>query len=158
MDLDVVVTDKAGRPVPDLKREDFTVRVGGNVVPIDYFARVEEGAIHAPYLATASPDQGGNYLVPISVTLLASALTFVSEGKMQRATADLSIGVLDDSGRMSDIARQEAAFTIPEGADSSSLVYTTKLKTRKGNQRIVVNLRDRASGKMGTAKADVRVE
>jgi hypothetical protein len=101
---------------------------------------------------------GGNYLVPISVTLLASALTFVSEGKMQRATADLSIGVLDDSGRMSDIARQEAAFTIPEGADSSSLVYTTKLKTRKGNQRIVVNLRDRASGKMGTAKADVRVE
>ena len=101
---------------------------------------------------------GGNYLVPISVTLLASALTFVSEGKMQRATADLSIGVRDDSGRMSDIARQEAAFTIPEGADSSPLVYTTKLKTRKGNQRIVVNLRDRASGKMGTAKADVRVE
>jgi hypothetical protein len=77
---------------------------------------------------------------------------------MQRATADLSIGVLDDGGRMSDIARQEAAFTIPEGADSSPLVYTTKLKTRKGNQRIVVNLRDRASGKMGTAKADVRVE
>jgi len=57
MDLDVVVTDKAGRPVPDLKREDFTVRVGGKVVPIDYFARVEEGAIHAPDLATASPDQ-----------------------------------------------------------------------------------------------------
>ena len=57
MDLDVVVTDKAGRPVPDLKREDFTVKVGGKMVSIDYFARVEEGAIHAPDLATASPDQ-----------------------------------------------------------------------------------------------------
>ena len=45
MDLDVVVTDRAGRPVTDLKREDFTVKVGGKVVPIDYFAKVEEGGI-----------------------------------------------------------------------------------------------------------------
>jgi hypothetical protein len=32
------------------------------------------------------------------------------------------------------------------------------LQTRKGNQRIVVNVQDRVSGRMGTAKADVRVE
>ncbi|HEY3170614.1 MAG TPA: hypothetical protein VGK08_06395, partial [Thermoanaerobaculia bacterium] len=57
MDLDVVVTDRSGRPIPDLKREDFTVRLGGKTVPIDYFARVDEGTIHAPDLATASPDQ-----------------------------------------------------------------------------------------------------
>jgi hypothetical protein len=37
MDLDVVVTDRDGRPVPDLKREDFTVRLAGKPVPIDYF-------------------------------------------------------------------------------------------------------------------------
>jgi hypothetical protein len=244
MDLDVVVTDKAARPVADLKREDdsrlgFTALQGSQdgmvmlsretgglallnandlrpgleqvyqdsavyyslgvtlakisstayqSVRVDvnrkgvtvrtrrgYAARTDadrdrdvvQAALRTNLSYTDIPltlrtepatKDGGNYLVPISVTLLASALTFVSEGKMQRATADLSIGVLDDSGRMSDIARQEAAFTIPEGADSSSLVYTTKLKTRKGNQRIVVNLRDRASGKMGTAKADVRVE
>jgi hypothetical protein len=29
---------------------------------------------------------------------------------------------------------------------------------RKGNARIVVNVRDKATGKMGTAKADVHVE
>ena len=57
MDLDVAVTDKAGRPVSNLTRDDFTVRIGGKVVPIDYFARVDEGTIHAPDLATASPDQ-----------------------------------------------------------------------------------------------------
>ena len=57
MDLDVVVTDRDGKRVTDLKREDFTVRVGGKVVPIDYFARVEAGTIHAPDLSTASPDQ-----------------------------------------------------------------------------------------------------
>jgi hypothetical protein len=30
--------------------------------------------------------------------------------------------------------------------------------TRKGNHRIVVNVRDKVTGRMGTAKADLRVE
>jgi VWFA-related protein len=101
---------------------------------------------------------GGHFLLPISVTLPASALTFVPEGKVKRATADVSIGAMDDSGRISDVVRQEAAFTIPQGVETTSLDFTTKLYTRKGNQRIVVNVRDRASGRMGTAKADVRIE
>ena len=57
MDLDVVVTDSKGHPIPDLTRPDFTVKVDGKPVPIDYFARVEEGTIHAPDLATASPER-----------------------------------------------------------------------------------------------------
>ena len=102
--------------------------------------------------------EGRHFLLPISVTLPASALTFVPEGKVKRATADVSIGAMDDSGRVSDVVRQEAAFTIPLGVETTTLDFTTKLYTRKGNQRIVVNLRDRLSGKMGTAKADVRIE
>ena len=57
LDLDVDVTDSRGQPVTDLTREDFTVRIGKKAVPIDYFARVDEGAIHAPDLASASPEQ-----------------------------------------------------------------------------------------------------
>src|SRR5687767_5609878 len=57
MDIDVVVTGRDGRPVTDLRREDFTIRIDGKPVPIDYFARVDEGTIHAPDLANASPDQ-----------------------------------------------------------------------------------------------------
>ena len=57
MDLDVVVTDSRGRPVPDLTRQEFSVKVDGKPVPIDYFARIEEGAIHAPDLASASPER-----------------------------------------------------------------------------------------------------
>ncbi|HMA18484.1 MAG TPA: VWA domain-containing protein [Thermoanaerobaculia bacterium] len=102
--------------------------------------------------------EGRRYQVPISVTLPASALTFVPEGAERRATADVAIGVMDDAGRMSDVSQQEATFTLADGKDTEPLVYTATLKTRKGNQRIVVNLRDRASGKMGTAKADVRIE
>jgi hypothetical protein len=102
--------------------------------------------------------QGRRYAVPISVTVPASALTFAPEGDTRRATADVSIGVMDDSGRMSDVAREEATFTLPEGGEQAPLVYNATLQTRKGNHRIVVNLRDRASGRMGTAKADVRIE
>lgn len=101
--------------------------------------------------APATKD-GRRYKVPIQVTMPADALTFQDS----RATADVSIGVMDDAGRMSDVANQEATFT---SADAKApLVYTATLQTRKGNQRIVVNVRDRASGKMGTAKADVRIE
>lgn len=55
LDLDVVAT-KDGRPVTDLTREEFVVRVDKKVVPIDFFARVEAGTVHGPDLATASPD------------------------------------------------------------------------------------------------------
>src|SRR5450759_2879863 len=57
MDLDVVVTDSRGRPIPALTQREFSVKVDGKPVPIDYFARVEEGAIHAPDLASASPER-----------------------------------------------------------------------------------------------------
>src|ERR1700682_1121478 len=56
MDLDVSVTDSRGNPVSDLTQNDFRVTVDGKPVPIDYFTRVEEGTIHAPDLATASPE------------------------------------------------------------------------------------------------------
>lgn len=100
---------------------------------------------------------GSTYVVPISVSLPSSGLTFIPEGDVEKASADVAIGVMDDSGRASDVARQEATFTLPRGGQAN-LVFTTKLKMRKGNQRIVVNLRDKPTGRMGTAKADVRVE
>ncbi|HEY6064884.1 MAG TPA: VWA domain-containing protein [Thermoanaerobaculia bacterium] len=116
------------------------------------------GAIPMTLRTAPATKQGSRFTVPIAVTLPASALTFVPEGTGRRATADVSIGVMDDAGRMSDVAQQEATFTLPEGNSDAPLVYNATLQTRKGNQRIVVNLRDRASGKMGTAKADVRIE
>jgi VWFA-related protein len=57
LDLDVDVTDSKGQPVPDLTKNDFTVKIGGKLVAIDYFSRVDQGTIHAPDLAAASPDQ-----------------------------------------------------------------------------------------------------
>jgi len=56
LNLDVDVTDGKGNPITDLKREDFTLKIGKNVVPIDYFSLVNDGALHAPDLATATPE------------------------------------------------------------------------------------------------------
>jgi hypothetical protein len=36
--------------------------------------------------------------------------------------------------------------------------FDAKLLTRKGNVRVVVNVRDSASGKMGTARVNLRIE
>lgn len=56
MDLDVVATTKDSVPVTDLHREEVTVVVDGRRLAPDYFVRVEAGQLHAPDLATASPD------------------------------------------------------------------------------------------------------
>jgi hypothetical protein len=110
--------------------------------------------------AAAPTKKGSRYSLPIQVTMPASALTFVPDGSARRASAEVYIGAIDDAGRMSDIAREETTFTLSEGQDPTAtpVVYSAILQTRKGNHRIVVNIRDKATGRMGTAKADIRVE
>jgi VWFA-related protein len=99
------------------------------------------------------------YILPISVTVPASSLTLVPRGDASEARADVYIGVIDDSGNMSDVGREEATFNLPKNAPADAPLNTiVTLQTRKGNQRIVVNVQDRSTGRMGTAKADVRVE
>src|SRR5688572_3056276 len=112
-------------------------------------------------LQTAPPvrAKAGRYSLPISVTFRASALTFSPGGGDRRAAADVYIAPLEDSRRMSEITKNEATFTPPAATDETTpLVYNATVRTRKGNHRIVVNVRDKVTGRMGTAKADLRVE
>jgi VWFA-related protein len=104
--------------------------------------------------------KGNLYQFAISVTFPASGLTFATADGARRALADISIAAMDDSGRMSDPSRDETMFTLPEGANegNAALQYRTMLQTRKGNHRIVVSVRDRASGRTGTARTDVHIE
>jgi VWFA-related protein len=50
LDLDFVAT-KDGRPVHDLRRDELVVKVGGRVLPVDLFARVEASRIAPPSAA-----------------------------------------------------------------------------------------------------------
>ena len=90
----------------------------------------------------------------------ASALTFVPNGDKSTARAAFYFGSIDDKGRTSDITRQETTFELASDKISAEtpLTYAADLQTKKGNYRIVVNVRDLATGKMGTARANVRVE
>jgi len=56
MDIDVVVTDAAGRPVPGLDREAFQIRVDRRPVEVDYFAAIHDGIVSRDDLETVSPD------------------------------------------------------------------------------------------------------
>lgn len=112
-------------------------------------------------LKTAPPTKTKRlYSLPLQVTFPASGLTFLEqEGKTARADAEFYIGVIDDAGRMSNISRGEASFALPpESPPNAPIIYTASLQTKKGSYRVVVNVRDKATGKMGTGKADVRVE
>lgn len=81
---------------------------------------------------TAILASSGRYTVPISVTRPASALTFLPEGAVRRATAEVSIGVMDDARRMSDVATEEATFRLPEGKEEEPLTYTATTPDAQG--------------------------
>ncbi len=154
-----------------VNRPGVTVRARKGFAPLSETQRVESRA-----RATMETDLSYNaiparietapatldkkyYILPTTVLLPASALTFVPEGDKEVARAEFYIGSVDDKGRSSDLSRQETSFQIPAGkAKDGTLRYTAQLQTKKGNYRIVVNIRDSVSGKMGTARANVRVE
>jgi len=111
-------------------------------------------------LVTSPPTKAKKYYnVPVVVSVPAKSLTFLPSGKDLKASADVYFAVMDDSGNMSNINREEANFALPADAPADAPIkYAATLSVRKGNARIVVNVRDRETGKMGTAKADLHVE
>lgn len=110
--------------------------------------------------APVTPGEKNLFTVPITVRFPASSLTFVPDGDKAVARAQFYIGVVDDKGRTSEITTQDSAFTLPtdQAKGDTPLAYSASVQTKKGNYRIVVNVRDAATGRMGTAKAAVRVE
>jgi VWFA-related protein len=59
VNVEVVVTDRQGQRVPDLKAGDFRLRVDGKDVPIEYFSEIKEGrAIAAAPAEEAKPEEG----------------------------------------------------------------------------------------------------
>jgi len=144
-------------------RRSFAARTpaerGGDVAQAALRSNIQYRGIPVT-LSTALPTKGKKYYaLPIAVTVPASSLTFLPSGDSRRAVADVYVGVMDDAGRMSDINREETIFTLPPDAPSNApLRYTVNLEIRKGNARVVGNVRDRETGRMGTARADVHIE
>ncbi len=118
------------------------------------------GAIPAKIQTAPPTPEKSLYILPITVIVPASSLTFVPAGDKASARAEFYIGSVDDRGGASDLTRQETTFEIPADKVTSNepMRFDARLQTKKGNYRIVVNVRDSATGKMGTARANVRIE
>jgi VWFA-related protein len=155
-----------------VNRTDLTVHYRRGFEPLSETQRVESraratmetdltySAIPATIeTAPATPDKK-YYILPLTVLVPADSLTFVPEGDKETARAQFYIGSVDEKGNKSDLNLQQTSFQIPAGKPKAGalLRYTAQLQTKKGNYRIVVNVRDTASGKMGTARANVHIE
>ncbi|HTY42440.1 MAG TPA: VWA domain-containing protein [Thermoanaerobaculia bacterium] len=155
-----------------VNRPGVTVRARKGFEPLSEAQRVETraratmetdlsyNAIPAKIeLAPATLDKK-YYVLPLTVLVPADALTFVPQGDKEVANAEFYIGSVDDKGNASDLSRQTTSFAIPAGKAKAGamLRYTAQLQTKKGNYRIVVNVRDSSSGRMGTARTNVHVE
>ena len=156
----------------DVSRRGMTVRARQGFAPRSAAERgtdVAQAALRTNVAYRAIPVQlrvappvklKKHYGLPVEVSMPASSLTFLAQSDgSRRAAAEFYIGAMDDSGNMSDISKESASFTLPrEAPASASLKYVANLQVRKGNVRVVINVRDPETGRMGTGKADVRVE
>src|SRR5262249_9948574 len=157
--------------VVDVNRPGLTVRSrrgyaprtpqdrGRDVTMATLRSNVEYRAIPVDLRIAQTEKAKKYYEVPIQLSVPASAFTFLTDANGSQATADIFIAVLDDKGYTSDVGHYETVFKLAQGAShDTALKYQTKLQMRKGNMRIAVNVQDRESGRMGTAKADVNVQ
>jgi VWFA-related protein len=64
VNIEVVVTDRDGKRVPDLKPADFRLRVDGKDVPIEYFSEIQEGRSAAPAEGQPAAAGGVQSLAP----------------------------------------------------------------------------------------------
>jgi len=156
----VVYTRRPGVTVRS--RRGFAARSvsdqGHDIAQAALMTNVEIRSIPVTLRVGAIVKQETLYDVPIAVTVPVSALTLLPEGAAAKAEAEIYIGAIDDNGLMSDIARREVSFAQARDCADGNCPFRVRLQARKGNLRVVVNVRDRATGRMGTAKTDVHVE
>jgi hypothetical protein len=100
-------------------------------------------------IETGEPAKAGIGVVEVPITLVVplEALTLGSGAQGYVAEAMLSLAVQDSSGGSADFPDIPLRFNLPGVPPAGSFArYRTKLKLRKGGQRLVVMVRDATSG------------
>lgn len=147
VNVEVVVTDRRGRRVTDLKAGDFRLLVDGEPVPVDYFAEIREGHAVAPPPASGASGESPVALPPALTDLEAgdevgtNYLVFIDEFfspyKLRNEALKVlarDIGTLGPRDRMAVVAfegmrlRIVADWSAPSAALADTLRQTAKRK------------------------------
>jgi len=126
MDIDVVVTDAAGKPVSGLDRDAFQIRVDRRPVDVDYFAAVRDGIVSRDDLETVSPDlvlnpgEGEK-----SASIPRHFLIWIDEASLSPARRRGALGALREFvGRLGP--SDEAAIVAERGRAETLAGWTTR--------------------------------
>lgn len=99
----------------------------------------------------------GKREVPLRVGIPLDALTFLPTAEGYQARAEMRIAVLDEAGETADIPVIPLQLTAKSPpTDGEMLPYETALKMRNKRHDLVVSIYDNASGRILSAKLEVR--
>jgi VWFA-related protein len=106
--------------------------------------------------------QGKGWLVPISVSLPASDITMIPDGKEVLGGFDVYIAVGNEDGAMSSITKKGQIIRVPTGAAEAlkkgPLVFNADLVVQKGEHVLSIGVIDRITSSSGFARAKLSAQ
>lgn len=101
-------------------------------------------------------------IAPFEVRVPLSALTFREEGGARKATVEVTVAAVEDTGAKSNPKPIRQTISVAaanwESAQKETFTYSGELKSGKGNLRFVATVRDVASDRVAVASTAVRIE
>ncbi|HET9795488.1 MAG TPA: hypothetical protein VFS34_13630, partial [Thermoanaerobaculia bacterium] len=155
-----------------VSRPGLRVRARRTYVAEDDEARIED-RVRATLLTAASyadlapavrvgpsSSEAGKALVTVDIEVPAEALTFLPDAGHVTARAAYYFAAVDEHGEQTPVTHATQTFTLaPADAHGGKpLVARVALKLRKGIYRLVVNVVDTATGRMGTVRTALRAD
>jgi VWFA-related protein len=124
----------------------------------------DTGGDFAVALTTGASKKGGigRRLVPFTLRVPVSSLTFLDENGKKKAVVEIGLAAVEDNGaRSTPVTERQEIVVSPQAlaaAGKEAFVYRGEFKSRKGNMRFVATVRDVATNRIGVGAASVRVE
>jgi VWFA-related protein len=107
------------------------------------------------------PSEDRRFLLPTLVEIPLSAVTLVPQGTEYRGSVLVSLGVIDEQGRLSPLHQTPIPITVPEQDIETALrqkfIYEVELEVRPGLQVVAAGVRDEVSGDSSFVRRTVRV-
>lgn len=112
-------------------------------------------------LGSSSPYEGGNVIVPVTVSVPFSEVTLLPRGTEHSGKLRLVVAVIDEDGRTSIPEAESLPLTIPNAdveavRKDQNITYTADVAVHKGPHYIAVGLRDELSGEVTVLRRGTR--